>query len=30
MEEIELQIYAGGKRTKGNEKRLMRQMVLGD
>lgn len=30
MEEIELQIYAGGKKMRGNGRKLMRQMVLGD
>ena len=30
MEEIELQIYAGGKKMRGNGHKLMRQMVLGD
>lgn len=30
MEEIELQIYAGGKKTRGKGHKLMRQMVLGD
>jgi hypothetical protein len=30
MEGIELQIYAGGKKTKGKGRKLMRQMILGD
>ena len=30
MEEIELQLYAGGKKMRGAGKKLMRQMILGD
>ena len=30
MEEIELQVYAGGKKTRGKGKKLARQMILGD
>jgi hypothetical protein len=30
IEEVELQLYAGGKKMRGLGKRLMRQMILGD